>query len=220
MIRSAKQQTREINSASTENKDLKFVSFVKKIEELPRDDKSSTKEEVKSEKSEEKSALPAPSEIKEEEKSIENKTTSDDKEISESNTTSKIFKCLHNEITMCECCKYPQTPRPTFIQNNDDEIFHLTSTGVEVENQKPLSKSTLPKKSNIASTATQSQHLGLREILIANYDPKFASKIGIHDFIPIQVMTSSLNGEMKDLEFIPFENIDSSYPKYFYKKFF
>ena len=56
------------------------------------------------------------------------------------------------------------------------------------------------------------KRLGLREILISNYDPKFATKIGIKDFVPIQVMASHMEGD-KDLDFIPFEDIDHSYPK-------
>jgi hypothetical protein len=63
-----------------------------------------------------------------------------------------------------------------------------------------------------AAAVPDEKRLGLREILISNYDPKFATKIGIKDFVPIQVMASHMEGD-KDLDFIPFEDIDHSYPK-------
>ena len=64
----------------------------------------------------------------------------------------------------------------------------------------------------VVAPITDEKRLGLREILISNFDPKFATRIGIKDFVPIQVMTSHMDGE-KDLDFIPFEDIDHSYPK-------
>lgn len=69
-----------------------------------------------------------------------------------------------------------------------------------------------PVSDGVLAPITDEKRLGLREILISNFDPKFATRIGIKDFVPIQVMTSHMDGE-KDLDFIPFEDIDHSYPK-------
>lgn len=119
-------------------------------------------------------------------------------------TKQREFKCLQHEITQCECCKNggtPITPASTFIQPTKGDIFHLTSA-----NEPPND----PPNSSVPGLIEPSK-ISLREILISNFDPKFASKIGVKDFVPAQVMNNI--DKDKDLDFIPFEEIDHSYPK-------
>lgn len=208
-IRSRHQSHETLNSA--ESKDVKFVSFVKKLDEIkpssakPEREKSSDKsvkvlessKHIESEKELEVDKVP--NEI------VKEKKIESEKEPSQ---TEIVFKCLHDEIILCECCRYTNTPSTSFVQAKRD-IFHLTSASTD-DQARPNNFIHRTKLSNISESKQSQQHVGLREILISNYDPKFASKIGIKDFIPIQVMTSQIK---QDLEFIPFEQIDQSYAK-------
>lgn len=116
-----------------------------------------------------------------------------------------MLKCLQNEIVACECCTQKAT---TPLQQESADIFHLTSTNEDQAGKVP---STEERTTNTAVDSEPKSDL--REILLNNYDPKFAAKIGIKDFIPIEVMNNHLDDESKPLEFIPFESIDHSYPK-------
>ncbi len=121
-----------------------------------------------------------------------------------------MLKCLHNEIILCECCINPSVTPSSHIKSND--IFHLTSTN-EDQPLKRFNEYHHDERTN--NTALESeQKTDLREILLNNYDPRFAAKIGIRDFLPIEVMNNHLDEDSKPLEFIPFESIDQSYPKY------
>lgn len=117
-----------------------------------------------------------------------------------------ILKCLHNEIVTCECC-INKSGTPSSHPRSAD-IFHLTSTNED----NPL-KSFINDERTTNTAVEAEQKPDLREILLNNYDPKFAAKIGIRDFLPIEVMNNHLDEDSKPLEFIPFENIDHSYPK-------
>jgi hypothetical protein len=97
-------------------------------------------------------------------------------------------KCNLCADTMLGTCEH-------FKEASKRDVFHLTSANNEM---------TTETASNITGTVTN--QIGLREILVSNFDPKFATKIGI-DFVPMQVMST------QDLRFIPFEKIDGSYPK-------
>lgn len=66
--------------------------------------------------------------------------------------------------------------------------------------------------------------VNLKYLLLSNYDKNFAARIGIRDFIPTQILSARGGGENEsdesddeddgpDLEFIPFEKIDSRYPR-------
>jgi hypothetical protein len=155
----------------------------------------------------------------------------------------KQTNCLHTESYQCECCKQtPVTPAVSFLNQPANagtikkDIFHLTSANADAiaseDSQMTLNKIINPPQNTtllevqesdgaavgglvsdcVVAPITDEKRLGLREILISNFDPKFATRIGIKDFVPIQVMTSHMDGE-KDLDFIPFEDIDHSYPK-------
>lgn len=63
--------------------------------------------------------------------------------------------------------------------------------------------------------------VNLKYLLLSNYDKNFAARIGIRDFIPTQILSArgendsdeSDDNDGQDLEFIPFEKIDSRYPR-------
>jgi len=130
-----------------------------------------------------------------------------------------MLNCLHNEIIMCECCI--NNPRATPSSNiKSHDIFHLTSTNEDQTIMKQrfnnINNNDVDYTSDERTTNTaveSEQKTDLREILLNNYDPRFAAKIGIRDFLPIEVMNNHLDEDSKPLEFIPFESIDQSYPK-------
>ncbi len=100
---------------------------------------------------------------------------------------SKCNLCTDARLGVCE----------HFKEASKRDVFHLTSANDEMITD---------TASNTTGTGVQANQVGLREILVSNFDPKFASRIGI-DFVPMQVMST------QDLRFIPFEKIDGSYPK-------
>ena len=103
-----------------------------------------------------------------------------------------------SQTTLSKILNPPQNTTLMGVQEDDTIVRGLDSDGGGA--------------GGILAPVSDEKRLGLREILISNYDPKFATKIGIKDFVPIQVMTSHMEGD-KDLDFIPFEDIDHSYPK-------
>ncbi len=103
-------------------------------------------------------------------------------------TGSNDFKCTSctiEESGSCEHCKDLESKK---------DVFHLTFGNEDI---------TTTATDNVSNSTGQ---IGLKEILISNFDRKFANSIGI-DFVPMQVMST------QDLRFIPFEKIDSSYRK-------
>ncbi|CAF0712380.1 unnamed protein product [Brachionus calyciflorus] len=209
-----KSQTRESTSSFSEGKEVKFVSFIAKIRENA-DQKAeiNDQKETLTEKSEEKtpSNLTVSETINEKstEKITDNVTDNFTENGTYKTSQTEKLRCLHNEINECECCKVPRTPSPSFVHHPKNDIFHLTYANDDLKNPVEMRK-------NLVSLATETsnepeQNISLREILLTNYDPQYAAKIGINNFLPIEVMTAQNNG--KDLEFIPFENIDSSYPR-------
>ncbi len=108
---------------------------------------------------------------------------------------------IHSEIlndTNCNLCAETRLGTSEhFKEISKRDVFHLTSANDEMITE---------TISNNNRSANATNQVGLREILVSNFDPKFASRIGI-DFIPMQVMST------QDLRFIPFEKIDGSYPK-------
>lgn len=198
-----------------ENKEVKFVSFVQKLEH------SSSKISLPKDETEKKLEIESPSPL----------TNIDMKVIITSTKTLETTNsamagnndCSQDEIILCECCKYtPLTPTPTLLKqpnNSRNEIFHLTETDSQLtaqQQQKPhqsnWNRNETIVSENEPSSMTFETKLDLKEILLTNYDPKFARKIGIKDFLPIQLMSSS-NASKAELEFIPFEKIDQKYPK-------
>jgi hypothetical protein len=171
----------------------------------------------------------------------------------ESYRTEKVINCMHDEIMVCECCRFPTTAYPMVsmnqfenvlarrletsmnepprsvrqlgrkIQGEDDaeNIFHLTTTN-EAAADKADGFRIAREKSDIqvnqdevyapAVESSKKSRPKLRDILIANYDAKLATKIGVGNFVPIEVLNTA-NTNRKDLDFIPFENIDQSYPR-------
>ena len=75
---------------------------------------------------------------------------------------------------------------------------------------------------NVPSSTPIEPKVDLREILLTNYDKNLATKIGIKDFLPTQLMSSAVRDNeanksdepVKELEFIPFEKIDQRYPRF------
>ena len=131
----------------------------------------------------------------------------------------EMYNCLNDGAVMCECFEnaknepmHPTTPLSP-LRNQKSDIFHLT----EGEDRDDHSHSSNVINSNkIVSQSDNEIKIekhDLREILLSNYDPKFAAKIGIGDFIPIEIMNGHLDEHAPPLEFIPFENIDKNYPK-------
>ena len=240
--RSLNQQRAENGSQTgSEPKEVKFMSFVKKLDEnisVPAtvEQSETIRRITSSEKEADKKsiAFTTSEEPNQEEEKLDTLDTT--------NKQIKQTKCLHTDNYQCECCKYPPSPMVSFTNNNQTnninnkrDIFHLTSAHTDIlptftttntvieDSQTTLNKLTNPQNTTLTTNQEaegeledplliEEKRLGLREILISNYDPKFATKIGIRDFLPIQVMTSHLEGE-KDLDFIPFEDIDHSYPK-------
>ncbi len=134
----------------------------------------------------------------------------------------EMYECLHNEIAECDCCKnangtnkehHPTTP----ITPNENDIFHLTAGNDEVDGDglSDLRRRQRMEKQRSIDFEREEEELipqhDLRDILLANYDRKFAAKIGIPDFVPIEVISGQ--ADRRPLEFIPFENIDKNYPK-------
>lgn len=72
---------------------------------------------------------------------------------------------------------------------------------------------------NVPSTTPVVPKANLKEILLSNYDKTLATKIGIKDFLPVELMRESggdngnNNNEESNMEFIPFEQIDQRYPR-------
>ncbi len=145
-----------------------------------------------------------------------------DKSFGDSNDTDmkqiEMYRCLHNEIAECDCCKnnHPTTP----ITPNENDIFHLTGGGEEADEEGVSEfqrrRQKIEKQRSIDFEREEEELLpqhDLREILLANYDKKFAAKIGIPNFIPIEIISGQASSDGKPLEFIPFEDIDRSYPK-------
>jgi hypothetical protein len=135
--------------------------------------------------------------------------------VTESLKAEQLFDCLHDEIILCECCKYlPNTPITSFVKqasiDEQDEIFRLTATN-KVEQLEQTGK----ESNTVSSVVNDKKKNNLRLILLENYDRKFASKIGINDYIPIEIMNVNEHQERKELEFIPYEDIDRRYRKYF-----
>ena len=213
--------------SSEQNKEVKFMNFIKKIDDSGPDplkhktdgdvSGKSSRLEKKSEKSSE-SFIILPNEINDTKKTM--KSTNMLQIVPKENTISKevtqasidhqdieMLKCLHNEIIKCECCI--TTNNNDNNKNNRSEIFHLTAT-----NDENGFKSYLNDERTTNTAVEPEPKTDLREILLNNFDPKFAAKIGIRDFLPIEVMNNHLEEDSKPLEFIPFENIDQSYPKY------
>ena len=52
----------------------------------------------------------------------------------------------------------------------------------------------------------------LRSFLLQAYDPKFATKIGIKDSLPLELINQARNGQ--NLQFIPFEKIEKNFFMY------
>ena len=123
-------------------------------------------------------------------------------------TQIEILQCLHDEIILCECCMHPITPSSTFIHTNKPEIFHLTATDDEMALYEAQKVDDESKK-----LVEAEKRPDLKQILLRNYDPKFATRIGIKNFVPVEVMSDAVDGTERKLEFIPFETIDQSYPK-------
>jgi hypothetical protein len=113
----------------------------------------------------------------------------------------------------------------------DADIFHLTTTGEETTKGTDSfniarEKSYFPvegeeyydEEERMENQRKQQQKQQtrpkLRDILIANYDTKLATRIGVSNFVPIEVLNMAERDKKPDLEFIPFENIDHSYPRY------
>lgn len=203
-----KNQPKESTSSLSDGREVKYVTFVAKLKEISADE-SVTQNKEKSDVSEEKIKSKTTSSVEQDnEQSISAVTDN----FTENSTikTEKVLECLHKEINECECCKYPRAPSPSFV-NQGNDIFHLTYVNDD-KNTENLDR----KNFNSITTETvsdQVQPAGLREILLSNYDPKYAARIGVNEFVPVQIMTPQNDGQLKNLEFIPFETIDSSYPK-------
>lgn len=125
----------------------------------------------------------------------------------------EMYQCLADDAIMCECFINNNThnEHPTTPMTPQNDIFHLTA-GDEDENVIHHVK----KHRSIDFTQEEAELIpqsSLRDILLNNYDPKFAKKIGITDFVPVEVMNGQNDPNAKPLEFIPFENIDRNYPK-------
>ena len=212
---------------SSENKEVKFMNFIKKIDDSGME---TTKQRADIDVSGKSSGLDKKSEKSSEsfvivptqknESKTPNETTSTlkivltqeplSKEVTQASINHQdieMLKCLHNEIIKCECCINRDNNMPSSTQKS--EIFHLTATSEEDPIRMYL------HDERTTNTAVEPEpKTDLREILLNNYDPKFAAKIGIRDFLPIEVMNNHLDEDSKPLEFIPFEIIDQSYPKY------
>lgn len=102
------------------------------------------------------------------------------------------------------------------------DIFHLTETNNlpnSADNQQENDQNYIEQQKTSDSMIENEEQLdsnrlmNLRNILITNYDPKFASKIGVKEFVPVQILCKSIEGNDDTIEFIPFEKIESSYPK-------
>jgi hypothetical protein len=134
----------------------------------------------------------------------------------ESFKTEKVMACFHDEVILCECCRLPSTPlvpvQQYHQQNaNDEDIFHLTSTGDDTNLEKYINFNYQQKNEQEAEEA-EAPKPKLKDLLISNYDPKLAARIGVSDFVPLELLTSHKTRQ-RDLDFIPFENIDQNYPK-------
>lgn len=97
-----------------------------------------------------------------------------------------------------------------------------------VSSQQQLQQTMAPVR-----TTPVEPRVSLKELLLSNYDKSLATKIGIKDFVPTQILSSRRNKAKNDeneqnnnvkvehdddesesdLEFIPFEKIDSRYPR-------
>ncbi|RNA14250.1 Structure-specific endonuclease subunit SLX4 [Brachionus plicatilis] len=204
-----KNQPKESTSSCSEGREVKYVTFVAKINEKSSDGSSTENaEKIENLKDKSNSQLATTEPIIQQD-TKQSESVTDNTTETATIGTEKALECLHREIDECECCKYPRAPSPSFV-NQKHDIFHLTYVNNE--------KNEFSHRKNLNSLATetvsdQDQTSGLREILLSNYDPKFAAKIGISEFVPVQIMTPQNNGQLRNLEFIPFENIDSSYPK-------
>jgi hypothetical protein len=204
---------------SSESKEVKFMNFIKKIDDSGMETaklKAENDVSGKSSRLDKKSEKSSESFVVVPTQNIESKTPNEaastpkivsltqeivSKEVTQASINHQdieMLKCLHNEIIKCECC----------INTEKSEIFHLTATNEE----NPI-KMYLNDERTTNTAVEPEPKTDLREILLNNYDPKFAAKIGIKDFLPIEVMNNHLDEDSKPLEFIPFENIDQSYPK-------
>ena len=211
--------------SSSENKEVKFMSFIKKIEEstvIAESPKTkSEKEQEIDEKSVKESVENKPHNSAETEalKLVEMQSMDEakssimasepiesEKEVKEGEQIEEL-QCLRDEIILCECCNHPITPSSTFVQTNKPAIFHLTATDEEIALYEAR------KLAQESESLVEDEKPDLKEILLRNYDPRFAARIGINDFVPVEVISESLDGTEKKLDFIPFETIDQSYPK-------
>ena len=156
----------------------------------------------------------------------------------ESYKTEKVVNCMHDEIILCECCRHPKSPATPVVSMVQFEvssrqplgdIFHLTNANEADEDQKnKFYFKILNEKSDVTFDKETTQTVdddndektceeqyqeqpGLRELLISNYDARLADRIGVSDFLPIEVI--SRNNDGKNLKFIPFEAIDNNYTK-------
>lgn len=205
-----KNQQKESTSSCSDGREVKYVTFVAKIKEKNTDGSSEEKSDNFEEKTQSQFTTSEQLHNQETNQTKQSESTTDNATETATVRTEKDLECLHKEINECECCNYPRAPSPSFVQQRND-IFHLTYVNDENKNE-------YLHRKNLNSLATetvsdQDQTVGLREILLSNYDPQFASRIGINNFVPLQIMTPQNNGQLKNLEFIPFENIDSSYQK-------
>jgi hypothetical protein len=154
--------------------------------------------------------------------------------------------CSLNDNIGCECISLPPPITTESINDIKDikssnDIFHLTKMVVkEDEDLNLISNSTVSMRindtngndkveplwrlntfqddlHNVNENLKQKQNKpNLADILLDNYDPKFASKLGINLFVPMQVLNNlESNGPESNLQFIPFENIEQNYPKYY-----
>ena len=127
----------------------------------------------------------------------------------------EMYQCLADDAIMCECLMHnnTQNEHPTTPMTPQNDIFHLTAGEDTDENGVSV---LIKKRRSIDFTQEEAELIpqaSLREILLNNYNPRFAKKIGIVDFVPIEVMNGQTDPNAKPLEFIPFENIDRKYPK-------
>lgn len=202
--------SREATSSCSEGREVKYVTFIAKIREKKIDSSEPQTSLVETLEEKTLSHMTVSETINDKETKQSDNLTENFTETEQTSQTTKLLRCLNNEIIECECCRFPRTPSPSFVKN---DIFHLTYVNEEHKNSDDVRKNLVSIATDPSPKPEPTPAVGLREILLNNYDPKFAAQIGIRDFVPLQLMTSQANGQSNDLEFIPFENIDSSYPK-------
>lgn len=208
-----KNQPKDSTSSLSDGREVKFVTFVAKIKEISADEllkQNSEKCQVLEEKTVAKIDSNDQQDNKQSDTTQNMSVVTDNYTETSTLRTENVLECLHKEINECECCKCPRAPSPSFV-NQGKDIFHLTYVNDDKKNENSDCKNL---NSTIAETVSdQDRPPDLREILLSNYDPKYAERIGINEFVPVQIMTPENDGQLKNLEFIPFESIDSRYPK-------